>query len=258
MQIPLKLVIDHITEGAYKQLLALEGRRGHVSAAVKRRDLNDYAHLMRSIFEKLLGLLRWARGARRMDGLNAIREFTFRSRSAVCNVANALAEFEESTLNAIRVPRFDVASAAMVLSTGNYTSLPTKISAPARAAAAALEGTPLQPEGAEGGAKLEYLLNTRLRAQDDGAKIVAQLRRIEHAAIGRATLAIRDAAVHISVPGLFELGLTLRGTQAPWIVLHTRILIRAEQPAAEPGAGEEPVAGATSMAAVSGADVGRL
>lgn len=255
--VPLKNVVDLVVEGAYAQLLGLQKKSTTTSSAAKRRDLSDFCKLMTNAFQKVLALIRWSKEITATTAVDQLREYMFQVDCAVCQVANALETFQHTNaeLATVRVPQYDVASAAMVLSTGTYDFLPSTLAEPARAAAAAAAKDEGAAEPQAQSEQVDYVLNARLRTKGAAAKIIARLRRWDSSG-ARSTLRVAGGLVHLKVPGQFYLGLTLRNGQ--WIIMPqwTRIYVQVAE--VQHGGVQDRSASKQSTEAVTPRDVGRL
>ena len=94
LPVQLDLVVKRVAEAAFTQLKALARSSKIQDSGTRRRDLSDWSRLTMNTMLRLLALVRWMREQHRMQDILTLSDFLHRCDAAVCNVPNALGDFQ--------------------------------------------------------------------------------------------------------------------------------------------------------------------
>ncbi|XP_041857953.1 mediator of RNA polymerase II transcription subunit 14 isoform X2 [Melanotaenia boesemani] len=208
----LSLLIEFLLQRTYHEITLLAELLPRKTDMERKIEIVQFASRTRQLFVRLLGLVKWASNAGKVEKCAMISSFLDQQTILFVDTADRLASLARDALVHARLPSFAIPFAIDVLTTGSYPRLPTcirdKIIPPDPITKAEKQTTLNQ---------LNQILRHRLVTTD----LPPQL----------ANLTVANGRVKFRVEGEFEATLTVMGDDPdiPWRLLKLEILVEDKE-----------------------------
>uniref|UniRef100_A0A915AIY3 Mediator of RNA polymerase II transcription subunit 14 n=1 Tax=Parascaris univalens TaxID=6257 RepID=A0A915AIY3_PARUN len=208
--INLGLLIEFAVQQILHELTVLTELLPKKLDADRKISIVQFAHATRTIFIKLLAVVKWVKSSKKFESCASICYFLDQQAQYFIETADRLAQLSREELVHARLPAFQVPAAVDVLTLGAYPRLPLCIKnrfIP--------EGTITAREQACVLLRLNQVIQSRLSLA--AAKFSPRIKNI----------IIKNGMVNMTVPGEFGVSLTLLGERAntKWTLLDIRMLV---------------------------------
>lgn len=210
-QIPNQMVLigdllELAIKKTYRELLLLAELLPRKTDMERKIEIMLFANRNRQLYVRLLGLVRWASTASKVEKCSQIVSFLDKQSLLFTETADILARLSRETLVTARLPSFQLLAAVEVMTLGTYSRLPACIRdrlVPPKAISNSEKRSALL--------RLNHIIQQRLVASE----LPLQMRNIK----------IEFGRVSFVVQNEFELTLTLLSdnSSAPWRVLRVKI-----------------------------------
>ncbi|KAL6101206.1 med14 [Pungitius sinensis] len=208
----LSLLIEFLLQRTYHEITLLAELLPRKTDMERKIEIVQFASRTRQLFVRLLGLVKWASNAGKVEKCAMISSFLDQQTILFVDTADRLASLARDALVHARLPSFAIPFAIDVLTTGSYPRLPTcirdKIIPPDPI-------TKVEKQTTLG--QLNQILRHRLVTTD----LPPQL----------ANLTVANGRVKFRVEGEFEATLTVMGDDPdiPWRLLKLEILVEDKE-----------------------------
>lgn len=178
----------------------------------RKIDIIQFANRHRQLYVRLLGLVKWASSASKVEKCSQIMSFLDKQSMLFTETADILARLSRETLASARLPSFQLLAAVEVMTLGTYSRLPSCI----RDRLVPPEPIPNSDKRAAL-LQLNHIIQQRLVTSE----LPLQMRNIK-IEFGRVTFTVQNE---------FKLTLTLMGDNPniPWRVLNVKILVEDKE-----------------------------
>ncbi|KAJ8894673.1 hypothetical protein PR048_007338 [Dryococelus australis] len=210
--ISLAMLIDFIIQRTYHELTVLADLLPRKTDMERKIEIYNYAARTRQLFVRLLGLVKWANSASKVDKSAHIMAFLDKQSLLFVDTADMLARMARETLVHARLPNFHIPAAVEVLTTGTYSRLPACIRE------RIVPPDPITPnERRTTLLRLNQVIQHRLVT----GNLLPQMRNLKIEA-GRVTFTVQHE---------FEVSLTVMGDgpNIPWRLLDIDILVQDKE-----------------------------
>ncbi|KHN74686.1 Mediator of RNA polymerase II transcription subunit 14 [Toxocara canis] len=208
--INLGLLIEFAVQQILHELTVLSELLPKKLDADRKISIVQFAHSTRTLFIKLLAVVKWVKSSKKFESCASICYFLDQQAQYFIETADRLAQLSREELVHARLPAFQVPAAVDVLTLGAYPRLPLCIKS---------RFIPEAPITAREQACVLLRLNQVIQARLSlaAAKLSPRIKSI----------IIKNGMVNMMVPGEFEVSLTLLGERAntKWTLLNIRILV---------------------------------
>ena len=126
-QVSLALLIEFIVQRTYHDLTVLAELLPRKTDTERKIEIFNFASRTRMLFVRLLGLVKWAGSASKVDKCVSIVNFCERSAQTFMETADALAKMARETLVRATLPNFHLPAAVEIITTGTSTSVRSTI-----------------------------------------------------------------------------------------------------------------------------------
>eukprot|EP00095_Tigriopus_kingsejongensis_P000369 maker-scaffold319_size207808-snap-gene-0.23 protein:Tk00369 transcript:maker-scaffold319_size207808-snap-gene-0.23-mRNA-1 annotation:"GL22501" len=123
-QVSLSQLIEFIVQRSYHDLTVLAELLPRKTDMERKIEIFNFASRTRMILIRLLGLVKWASSASKVDKCASIMNFCERSAGIFMDTADALAKMSRETLVRATLPNFHLPAAVEILTTGSYSRVP--------------------------------------------------------------------------------------------------------------------------------------
>jgi len=125
--ISLALLIDFIVQRTYHDLTVLAELLPRKTDMERKQEIFNFSARTRLLAVRLLGLVKWASSAAKVDKSVQIMGFLEKQSMLFVETADFLSRMARETLVHARLPNFHIPAAVEVLTTGTYNRLPNCI-----------------------------------------------------------------------------------------------------------------------------------
>lgn len=196
----------------YRELFLLSELLPRKTDMERKIEIMLFANRNRQLYVRLLGLVKWASSASKVEKCSQIVSFLDKQSVLFTETADILARLSRETLVTARLPSFQLLAAVEVLTLGTYSRLPSCI-----------RDRLVPPEPIRNVDKRSALLrlNHIIQQRLVASELPLQMRNIK----------IEYGRVIFTVENEFMLTLTLMGDNSnlPWRVLNIRILVEDKE-----------------------------
>lgn len=206
--------LGHLIEFAVQQILheltVLSELLPKKLDADRKISIVQFAHSTRTLFIKLLAVVKWVKTSKKFESCSSICYFLDQQAQYFVDTADRLVQLSREELIHARLPAFQVPAAVDVLTLGTYPRLPLCIKS------RFIPSPPISKrEEACVLARLNQVIQSRISSA--AAKLSPRIKNI----------VIKNGMVNLIVPGEFEVSLTLLGERptTKWTLLNIRILV---------------------------------
>ncbi|VDK60298.1 unnamed protein product [Anisakis simplex] len=208
--INLGLLIEFAVQQILHELTVLSELLPKKLDADRKISIVQFAHSTRTLFIKLLAVVKWVKSSKKFESCASICYFLDQQAQYFIETADRLAQLSREELVHARLPAFQVPSAIDVLTLGAYPRLPLCIKS-----RFIRDPSISQREQACVLLRLNQVIQSRLSLV--ASKLSPKIKSI----------VIKNGMVNMTVPGEFEVSLTLLGERAitKWTLLNIRILV---------------------------------
>ncbi len=216
-QIPNQMVLigdllELAIKKTYRELLLLAELLPRKTDMERKIEIMLFANRNRQLYVRLLGLVRWASTASKVEKCSQIVSFLDKQSLLFTETADILARLSRETLVTARLPSFQLLAAVEVMTLGTYSRLP-----------ACIRDRLVPPKPIDNSEKRSALirLNHIIQQRLVASELPLQMRNIK----------IEFGRVSFDVQNEFELTLTLLSdsSSAPWRVLNVKILVEDKE-----------------------------
>ena len=123
-QVSLAVLIEFIVQRTYHDLTVLSELLPRKTDMERKIEIFNYASRTRMLMIRLLGLVKWASSASKVDKCVSIMNFCERSANIFMESADAMAKMARETLIRATLPNFHLPAAVEILTTGTYNRVP--------------------------------------------------------------------------------------------------------------------------------------
>lgn len=208
--ITLGLLIDFAVQQTYHELTVLAELLPKKLDADRKISIVQFAHSTRTLFIKLLAVVKWLKSSKKFDSCASICYFLDQQAQYFIDTADYLVTLAREELVHARLPAFQVPAAIDVLTLGDFPRLPVCITSQF-----VTDRSITKREETSVLYRLNQVLKTKL--SQASATLSYRIREIT----------FKNGMVKLVVPGEFEVSLTLLGQKptTKWTLLNIRFLV---------------------------------